>query len=427
MRRRTFLHTAALGAAAAAVYPGRVLASDQKLKVGLIGCGWYGGVLMKAAFEAGGVDVLAVCDVDSEHLANTASEVQAAQGTRPHAFQDYRALLDVPGLQAVFIASPPQWHALQFIDACRKGLDIYCEKPLAYDIREGEAMIEAARRAGNVVQIGFQRRQSEAVRQAAEFIRAGNAGRIVQVDAQIHYNAQMRDTTIQPPPASLDWDAWCGPAPKLPYRPNIGHLAWRLEKEYGNGHLVDWGVHLIDGIRTALGESTPKAVHAAGGIYQLRDQITTPDTLTVHFEFDTCPVVWRHRIWGSAEYNPELANGMLFYGEDATVFATDSRWIVIPRGSPNERVVHEVPTANLMQRRHVAEFLDAVRTRTQPGCDTEDGFNSTATVQLGMIAYHVGGRIEWDSARRAITGNPQAAALLQRQYRAPWQHPYSAA
>jgi predicted dehydrogenase len=425
MHRRTFLHTAAIGAAAAAANPGRALAhtSDETLRVGLIGCGWYGGVLIKAAFEAGGVEVLAVCDVDSAHLANLVAEVESAQGRRPHAFADHRELLEVPGLQAVFIASPPQWHALQFIDACQKGLDIYCEKPLAYDVREGMAMVEAARRARNVVQIGFQRRQSEAVQQAADFIRAGRAGRIVQVDAQIHYNAQIRDTTVQEPPASLDWDAWCGPAPKLPYRPSIGHFAWRLEKEYGNGHLVDWGVHLIDAVRTTLGESTPKAVHAAGGIYQLRDRITTPDTLTVHFEFETCPVVWRHRIWGSAEYSPQVNNGVFFYGEDATVFTTDARWEVIPRATPNERVVHDVPTADRMQRRHVAEFLDAVRTRTPAGCDTEDGFHSTTTVQLGMIAYQAGGRVEWDRSRHEIVGNPQASALLRRPYRAPWRHP----
>jgi predicted dehydrogenase len=423
MHRRTFLQTAAFGAAAAAIYPGRALA-EEPIKVGVIGCGWYGGVLMTAAFEAGGIEVSALCDVDTEHLANTAAEAEAAQGRRPHIYTDHRELLDVPGLQAVFIATPPQWHALPFIDACRKGLDIYCEKPLAYDVREGVAMIEAARRAGNVVQIGFQRRQSDAIRQASEFIRAGNAGRIVQVDAQIHYTARMRDTTFQDPPASLDWDAWCGPAPKLPYTPNIGHFAWRLEKAYGNGHLVDWGVHLIDAVRTALGESTPTAVHAAGDTYVFRDQITTPDTLTAHFEFETCPLVWRHRIWGSAEYNPEVNNGIFFYGEDATVFATDARWIVIPRGAPDERVVHEVPTTNQMQGKHVAEFLHAVRARTRPSCDTEDGFDSTTTVHLGMIAYETGSRIQWDRERREIIGNPQAAALLQRPYRAPWQHPY---
>jgi predicted dehydrogenase len=423
MHRRTFLHTAALGAAAAAVDPVRVLASETVVKVGLIGCGWYGGVILKAAFEAGGVEVVAVCDVDSAHLARTAAEVEAAQGSRPATFKDHRELLEVPGLRAVIIATPPQWHALQFIDACARGLDVYCEKPLAYDVREGIAMVEAARRAGNVVQVGFQRRQSDAIRQAAEFIRAGNAGRIVQVDAQIHYNAQVPDTTVQAPPASLDWNAWCGPAPLLPFRPSIGHMAWRLEKEYGNGHLVDWGVHLIDAVRVTLGESTPKAVHAVGGTYHLRDRITTPDTLMVHFEFERCPVVWRHRIWGSAEFSPEVNNGIFFYGEDATVFATDGRWVVIPRGAGRERVVHEVPTSNQMQRRNVAEFLDAVRTRSRPSCDTEDGFASTATVQLAMIAYQTGARIEWDRERREIVGNLQAAALLRRPYRASWRHP----
>ena len=239
-----FLKTAAGALTAAPGVAG--MAQSEKIKAGLIGCGWYGMVDLQAAFAAGGVECVALCDVDTEHLEQSAAEVGKLQGAKPRTFKDYRELLDIPGLQAVFIGTPPHWHALQFIAACEKGLDIYCEKPLAYDIREGRAMVSAANKAGNIVQIGFQRRKTASFRAVREYIQAGRAGRIVQVDVNIHYGAQMLDSTPQDPPASLDWETWCGPAPKLPYSPNIGHKAWRLEAAYGNGHLVDWGIHLID-------------------------------------------------------------------------------------------------------------------------------------------------------------------------------------
>ncbi len=165
------------------------------------------------------------------------------------------------------IATPPHWHALPFIEACRRGLDIYCEKPLAYDVREGRAMVDAAKASGRVVQVGFQRRHSAAIRQARQYIAEGNAGRIVTVAAQIHYPAQLADPTPQDPPATLDWDLWCGPAPKLPYSPQVGHFNWRAEEAYGNGHLVDWGIHWIDAIRVVLGLGMPRSVQSAGGLY----------------------------------------------------------------------------------------------------------------------------------------------------------------
>lgn len=398
-------------------------AGQAKLKVGLIGCGGYGMANVRAAFKVGGVEFTALCDVDTQHLKDSADRIAQMQDTRPRTFKHYQDLLDVPGLQAVIIATPPQWHALPFLAALDKGLDIYCEKPLAYDVREGQAMVEAAhKRSKQIVQVGFQRRQSQAIRQAHDYIQQGRLGRIVNVDVQIHYKAGMRDTTPQAPPASLDWNQWCGPAPKLPYSPQIGHFAWRLEKAYGNGHLVDWGIHLIDATRWILDESMPNTVQATGGIYYYKNKINTPDVLTAHFDFNTCPVTWRHRIWGAQEYTPEIANGILFYGEKGTVFVTDRRWVIIPKGKNSERQVQELKAD--MGKEHMADFLQSVQTRKQPLCTVQDAFYSTATVQLGMIAYEAGARLKWDLNAKQIKDNAQAAALLKRPYRAPWEHPY---
>ncbi|MBN2474593.1 MAG: Gfo/Idh/MocA family oxidoreductase [Pirellulales bacterium] len=419
--RRTFLGTAAAGTVALtrSVYGA---AAERTLKMGVIGVGWYGMVDAKAALKVGGVEVAAICDVDSEHLQANAEELEKLQGKRPKTFKHYAELLDEKGLDAVVIAAPPHWHALPFLAALQRGLDVYCEKPLAYDVREGRAMVDAAKKAGRIVQVGFQRRQSQALRDAAKYIAAGEAGRIVQVDAQIHYTAATKDPTPQDPPESLDWELWCGPGPKIPYSPQVGHHNWRLEQTSGHGHLVDWGIHLIDATRTMLGLGMPKRVIAAGGLYQYQGKITTPDTLTVHFEFDRCPVVWRHRLWGAREYTPEVNNGIFFYGEKATIFAGDSNWVVISKGNGGQRQSFEAKTD--MGTQHMAEFLEAVRTRKPPSCAIEDAFRSTTTVQLGMIAYETASTVDWDASSEQITGNDAAAKLLKREYRPPYRHPY---
>jgi len=427
MNRRQFIGTAVAGTLAMNSVSRPSYAGNNedkpKLRLGLIGCGWYGMVDVRAAFKAGGVEVVALCDVDEQHLTGSAAEVEKLQGSRPKTFKRYEDLLQTPGLDAVIIATPPQWHALPFIAAVNRNLNIYCEKPLAFDIREGRAMIDATASKDIIVQVGFQRRQSPAIQQVRDYIREGNLGKIVQANVQIHYAAAIRDTTVQEPPASLDWDLWCGPAPKLPYSPQVGHFAWRLERTTGQGHLVDWGIHLIDATRWILGETTPRAVQASGGIYFFKDKITTPDILTVHFDFATCPVFWTHRMWGAQEYTPETANGIFFYGEKGTVFVTDDRWVVIPKDKNKQRT--EQKAGADLAVAHMAEFLSAVRMHKQPGCTIEDGYRSTVAVKLGMIAYEAGEKIIWDEKTEQIVGNAKAAGMLKRPYREPWKHPYS--
>ena len=424
LSRRGFVRAVALGAGALAQFPAvlRSAESARTVKLGLIGCGWYGLVDVEAAFKVGGVEVLALCDVDSAQLEAGAVKIEKLQGRRPKTFKHHEELLNLAGLDAVIIATPPHWHALQLISALKRNLDVYCEKPLAYDIRECCAMADAVKRSDRIVQIGFQRRQSPAFQAVRAYLQEGKAGRIVCADANINFTAGTLDATPQQPPASLDWDLWCGPAPKIPYCPQVGHKNWRLEQTTGHGHLVDWGIHLIDAARVILGEGAPQSVMASGGIYALKGKITTPDVLTANFEFAACPLTWRHRLWGAEEYTPETSNGLFFYGERETVFVTDDRWVVIPKGKNAERQVNKVSAD--AGKLHMADFLNAVRTRQQPGCQIEEGARSTIAVQLAMIAYETGGKVVWDAARMGIVGNPAAAALLKREYRTPWIHPF---
>jgi predicted dehydrogenase len=425
MKRRDFIKISTVGTAGlVSPYIIPSATQERKLRIGLIGAGWYGMVITTAALKAGGVEVIGICDVDSDHLSNSAAEVEKMQGTKPRTFKYYQDLLDMKGLEAVFIGTIPHWHALQFIAACEKKLDIYCEKPLAYDVMEGIAMVNAWKKAGNIVQLGFQRRQSQAFMKAKELIENGTIGNVHQIVAQIHYNPGPQDTKIQPPPAALDWEEWCGPAPKLDYRPSIAHRSWRLEKEYGNGHLVDWGIHHIDIIRKIMGEGMPREFNSTGGIFSLKDQITSPDTLTAHMAFKKAPVIWQHRLWGNGDVTREFNNGIFFYGDKGTLFAEDNKVVVFPAGRNAQRQDISIPTP-MMQDNHVINFLDAVRKKDRNliSCDPEDAFRSSATVQLATIAYNTGTVVKWDEEKKEIIGNPVATALLKREYRGRYIHP----
>lgn len=422
--RRGFLaNVASVALASVPAVLGR--AQARNLRVGVIGTGWWAGVDMRAAWAVGGVEVAAICDVDTAMSAAFLAECAKSQASEPKVYKDYSELIDHPGLDFILLTTPPHWHALPFIAACEKGLPVYCEKPLAYDVREGQAMMAAQKRAGNVVQVGFQRRNSDAFHSAGEYLRSGKPGRIVQAEANIHYKAGTPDASPQPPPATLDWDMWCGPAPLKSYSPAIGHRSWRLEQTTGHGHLVDWGIHLVDGVRLMTHIGTPLRTQATGGIYQYKGKITTPDTLVAHFEFDEFPLTWRHRLWGSQEIDPAYNNGVFLYCENETLFVTDSRWEIHPSAKGSQKQVMPAKMqGNEMSEAHMRDFLDAVRAGRQPACPIEEGWKSTTTVQLGMIAYHTGDTISFDPGAIAISGNKQAHAMLKREYRKPWKHPW---
>lgn len=425
MKRRSFIQKSSMATAGMVTsFHIPSFPQNKKLKIALIGAGWYGMVITEAALKIGGVEVIAVCDVDSEHLENSIDKIEGLQSSRPKGFADYNDLLELKDLQAVFIGTVPHWHALHFIAACKKGLDIYCEKPLAYDVMEGMAMVSAAQKAGNIVQIGFQRRQSKGFAKAKELIEDGKIGKVHQIGAQIHYNPVLSEPAIQNPPASLDWETWCGPAPKLDYSPSIGHKAWRLEKEYGNGHLVDWGIHHIDIIRKIMNFGMPKSFQTNGSLEILKGKITTPDTLNATLNFENCPVIWQHRLWGTGDLSTQFNNGIFFYGEKGTLFAADQKVVIMQSGRDQKQEEMNIPDQE-MQNNHVANFLEAVKTKNRKilSCPIEDAFQSTATVQLAMASYYTQSEVVWDFESKTIQGNPAASKLLARPYRGAYKRP----
>lgn len=168
----------------------------------------------------------------------------------------------------------------------------------------------------------------------------------------------------------------------------------------------------------------PAEFYTKGGLYEFKDKITTPDTLTANMAFKKAPVVWQHRLWGTGDPAKEFNNGIFFHGEKGSIFAEDSRVSIFPAGRDAKKEELAIPT-ELMQEKQVESFLNAVKLKDKKliSCTPEDAFQSTATVQLAMISYYTGSLVKWDQQKREIIGNPEAAKLLKREYRGKYVHP----
>lgn len=444
MHRRTFLNSAAVGAAASVL--GRhafAAAGDKPLRVGLIGAGWYGKVDLYALCQVAPVECVAIVDPDRamrEEAARRAAGWQAAK-TPPRQYGDYRKMLRAESPDVVLIGTPDHWHALAMIAAVEHGADVYVQKPISVDVAEGAAMLAAARRTGRVVQVGTQRRSTPHLQQAIdEIIAPGKLGRIGHVEICCYYgmgrDAQQENA---PPPESLDYEMWTGPAPMRPFNPLIHPKRWRLFQEYGNGIVGDMCIHMLDMVRWMLDLRWPERIYSTGGIYVQGDGTSNvPDTQTATFEYPEFDVVWTHRTWGTPP-DPDYPWAAFIYGEKGTLKASVNSWDFLPRGqgAPIHRNVLEEfdkypqdlkepgvePRTCPANRRHQQDFLKAIDSRSRPVADIEEGFVSTASCILANLSRELGRPLRWDSEQLVVADDPEANARLARPYRAPWVHP----
>ncbi len=444
MKRRQFLKTGAMLAAASAL-PGMAMAPWRRdaPRVGLIGCGWYGKTDLLRLIQVAPVEVTSLCDVDRNMLNGTVEIVagRQASGNRPRTFTDYREMIRAGDLDAVLIDTPDHWHALPMIDACRAGLDVWVQKPVAVDVVEGQAMLAAARKYGRVVQVGMQRRSTPHLIEARDrYVRSGRLGRIRLAETYCYYHMRTRrNPPAITPPDALDYEMWAGPAPKIPFNEIVHPRGWRNFMEYSNGIIGDMCVHMLDTVRWMLDLGWPKRITSTGGILVDTDSIaTTPDTQTATFEYDELPILWQHRAWGHAA-DPEYPWGATLYGEHGTLKLSVHSYDFIPRGDdepergealyeydryPEDRTEQDLErhVASAI-RGHMVDFLDAIEQRSRPVADIEEGHISAASCILANISMALGRTLEWDAAAGRVVGDEEANALLARPYRAPWVHP----
>src|SRR5215471_5582046 len=251
MNRRRFLESAAGAALAAAAY-----AQDKPRRVGMIGCGWYGKIDVLRLIQVAPVEVVSLCDVDSNMLNGAADIIASRQKSkkRPRLYKDYREMLREKDLDIVEISTPDHWHALTAIEAMKSGADVYCQKPISVDVVEGQAMLAAARKYKRVVQIGTQRRSTPHLIEARDnIVRPGRLGKVGLVEIYSYYGQRPRTDADTAPPPNLDYEFWTGPAPMRPYNPILHPRSWRSFMEYGNGTIGDMAVHMLDMSRWMLG------------------------------------------------------------------------------------------------------------------------------------------------------------------------------
>ncbi|HEX6962560.1 MAG TPA: Gfo/Idh/MocA family oxidoreductase, partial [Lacipirellula sp.] len=254
--RREFLLTAAGAAAMTAIQPKAfAAAATDRRRVALIGCGWYGKTDLFHLMQIAPVEVVGLCDVDSKASVNAAELVSQRRPSKqkPPTFGDYRQLLDEKKPEIVLIATPDHWHALPMIAACRAGADVYVQKPISVDVREGQAMLAAARKHGRTVQVGLQRRSTPHLLEARDkFIASGKLGTIAYVDIHSYYGSPGPFPANEGPPEHLNWDTYVGPAPWIDYNPGIHPRAWRSLRQFSNGQIGDLCVHFFDVVRYFL-------------------------------------------------------------------------------------------------------------------------------------------------------------------------------
>lgn len=421
------------------------------VKIGIIGVGNRGTQLLTAFRANKDCRIVALCDVYAPYTTRDRGEVAEpyrgiAQVPRMGEdlggcarYRDFRDLLADRDVEAVCIATPDHWHALQTIAALRAGKDVFVEKPLTLTVREGRRMVEVEQESGRIAAVGLNRRASSVYRKCVEMVRGGKLGDVKAAYAahtSVMFPGGIGRTAAAEPPAGLDWDLWQGPRPLRPYRYNLAPYFFRWWDDYSS-QMGNWGVHYMDMIRWMMGQTAPVAVTAVGTRTSVDDDRTIPDTMAVLFEMPNGCIVHFDVNEASAALRAPKREVMLC-GTQGTLSVDENGYEVSPtrpgqfqqwgpafgeesfdfggNAAFGDLGTREDSTQNL-----VDDFLRCVRTRERPLCSLEEGHRSTTFAHLANISLRLGKRLEWDAEAEKVTNVPEANGLLQYEYRAPWK------
>jgi predicted dehydrogenase len=440
LSRRQLLKVSAAGAAM--IIPASAIgrqrpAPSERITVGLIGFGARGHQVLPDFLKAADAQVVAVCDVQALHhreldagkgpalgreAAKQMVEAHYAKATTSGEYKgcaaltDFRELCGRSDIDAVIVASPDHWHALQTMEALRQGKDVYCEKPMTHFFAEGLAVCREAAARKAVVQVGSQQRSDPLFQQAVEFVRSGKLGAVqrVEVGLPAGYDKPQGNDAVLKPPANLDYDLWCGPAPKLPYMRACHHRWWRGNRAFGGGTLMDWIGHHNDIAHGGIGADRggPLKVEAVGWTRPNTDIYDTPVHYTIQCEYP-----------GGIELaiSSKFDLGTKWIGEKGWIFATrgkirasDPQWLTTPPGRGTVK--------GDMGALHVRNFLDCVKSRQTCVAPPDVAHRSITPGHLGYVSHQVGRALKWNATEQRITGDDEAQRLLEAApYRAPWK------
>lgn len=433
MNRRLF--TASLASAIAAPHL-RAQASGRIYRTALIGSGWWGMNLLNEGLASNRIKCVALADPDQRAREASADEVEGLAGNKPNVYNDYREMLEKEKPEVVIIATPDHWHALTSIAAMKAGAHVLVEKPTAHTVGESKAMVKVARDTGRIVQVGLHRRLGPHHVAAHEFLKSGKVGDIGMVRCFVTGGGGKAETPSKnsEPPKGLDWDLWLGPAPERPFTSKLHPGAWRGWLDFSNGQIGDWGVHWLDQVLMWSEEKYPRRIYSSGGRHiagpvVLNDKEQTsdaPDTQVAVFDFEGFTATWENRRY--ADNNAEKHKiGTYFYGTKGTLhIGWRDGWTFYP-ASAKEQIVHGDAQLQEPDGHNLTilweDFLKALDANKQPTCDIESAHRSSVLPMLGMASLKLGRSIEWDGKNETIPNDPEAAKLLTRVYRGPWEYP----
>jgi predicted dehydrogenase len=447
MERRQFLEGIAAGTAAASMASAQDQSPNEHVRIGLIGCGGRGRFVAGHMREVPGAKFVAVCDVYERNRERARDWI----GNGCRSYRDFRELLDQRDIDAVLIATPDHWHCIPTVLACQAGKDVYVEKPLSLTVREGQAMVRAAREHDRVVQTGTQQRSAAHFEVIREIIASGRLGKLRYVRIWNYRNSFPPREPLPDagPPDGLDWDFYLGPAPHVPFNESRFLGSFRNYFDYSGGIVTDFGTHRFDSMRHVTGALAPRTVSAAGALFDLHDGRDIPDVVQMTYEFPDfilsyeCCALNAHGMGGRtpgrqyyrANNTDDRPNGMAFYGSNGALFADRLGFEIYPELKHNINIARLEPeriTPDLFRmerqvgfspdstRLHAANFIDCVRTRQRPAADVEIGHRSTSVALLGNIAYHAGRKLTWNPELEDFVDDPEASRMLSRPARKPW-------
>ncbi len=424
MTRRYFLMCSAAGGAAGA----RALASaNDTIRVACVGVRSQGAAHIQAYAGMRNVEVAALCDVDESVLDQRLRDLESLGKKRPAAFTDFRDLLEDKSIDAVSLATPNHWHALQAIWACAAGKDVYVEKPCSHNVFESRQISAAARKYNRIVQHGTQNRSSPAIQEAVEKVRQGLIGEVYMARGLCF---KWRNTIgrAQPDqvPKGVHYDLWLGPAPRREFTRNRFHYNWHWFWDYGNGDLGNQGIHQMDICRWFLGVKYPVKVSSAGGHFMFEDDQETPNTQVAAFEFDAAGkkklLVFEVRHWisnheaGIEEKGDPNTIGNILYGSEG--------YLVVHAGGYRTYLGREQEPGPSRSESgdHFANFIRAVRMRKSAdlSAEIEEGATSCDLVHLANISYRLGRTLRFDPASLRCVGDEEANRMFTREYRDPF-------
>ncbi|MES2648759.1 MAG: Gfo/Idh/MocA family oxidoreductase [Bacteroidota bacterium] len=440
MERRRFLHNtasilagstvfSAIDNKAFAIFNNGIAPSDQ-LNIGAIGIKGMGWSNVRAALKVPGVNLVAICDVDKNVIADRLADLvkMNINTSGIKVYDNYKAMLDQKDVDAVIIGTPDHWHALIMTDAVKAGKDVYVEKPVGNSIEECNVMVQAQEKTNRVVQAGQWQRSQQHFRDAVAFVHSGQLGNIRTVKVWC-YQGWMKPGPVVPdsaPPAGVDYKQWLGPAPTRPFNASRFHFNFRWFWDYAGGLMTDWGVHLLDYGLLGMKASTPKSIAALGGRFAYPDLYEeTPDTLTTLYEFDGFNLVWDSAMGiDNGSYNRD--HGIAFIGNNGTLIVNRGGWEVIEEKQSKNKVVKPfAASSDNGLEKHWVNFVDVVKSRKMEDlhCSIQAGAHVATVSQMGNIAYRSGQKLFWDTSTNRFTDNDINKKYLSKDYHNGYKMP----